>query len=67
MPSPKRSFDFLNGYLLNEIVVLVTFSECNYLPQARGDSGVSTVDIAEACKKRKPGINFTKTENMSGY
>jgi len=55
MPSPKRSFDFLNGYQLDELAILVSFSECNCFPQAEEDSGVSPIDITEACKKRKPG------------
>jgi len=51
-----------------KLMSLVSFSECNCLPQAEGDSGVSTVDIVKAYKKRKtPGVNFTKTENMSRY
>jgi len=55
MPSLKRSFDFQNGCRLDELAVLVSFSEYSCLPQVEGDSGVSTVDIAEACEKRKPG------------
>jgi len=51
---------------LDELAILGSFSECDYLPQAGGDSGVNSIDIAEACKKKKNlRVNFTKTKNMS--
>jgi len=47
MPSPKRNFAFLNGCRLDELAVLVSFSECNYLPQTEEEVGVDTTNIPE--------------------
>jgi len=49
------------------LLFLVGFSECSCLPLAGGDSGANTINVAEAYKKRKPGVNFPKIENMSRY
>jgi len=32
------------------------------LHRLKGDSGLSTINIDEACEERKPGVNFAKIE-----